>query len=145
MTSSKCISIYTDGSCNVQQKVGGWAIVSVLFSVSGNKKGTTNNEMELYSILKAIEYGQMYGYEEIHIYSDSQYAIGSLTEWAYNWDKNGWKKKGGIKNKEIIKEIFYILKDNPHIHLHKVKAHNGDEMNERADELARIKCLELVR
>lgn len=139
------INVYTDGSCNVQQRIGGWAVVSASFIESGSKSPTTNNEMELYSILKAMELGETYGYDLINTYSDSQYAISTLTEWAYNWEKNGWTKKGGIKNKELIQKIFYKLKDNPKVRLHKVKAHDGNEMNEKADRLAKESYVGLLK
>lgn len=141
----KRIDIYTDGSCNVSQRVGGWAIVSDEWTASGNKYDTTNNEMELYAILKAIHYSQYYGYDEVHIYTDSQYAYLTLTEWAYKWESNGWRKKGGvIRNIELIQSIFRIVKDNDVYVFHKVKAHSGVVMNEKADRLAKVSYQELI-
>lgn len=129
------IAIYTDGSCIVQEKVGGWSIVSKDFEESGPMIGTTNNEMELYAIYKAVrKYGE---YDSITIYSDSQYAVNTLTTWAYKWKANGWRKKGGIKNLQLIQMIFEIVENNDAIKFVHVKGHNGDPMNELADKLAR--------
>lgn len=139
------IHIYTDGSCNVSRRVGGWAIVSEEWTAQGNKQDTTNNEMELYAILKAVHYSEYYGYDEVHIYTDSQYAYKTLTEWAYNWETNGWTKKGGrIRNLELIKAIFETVHYNPKYVFHKVKAHNGNIMNEKADKLAKASYEGLV-
>ena len=130
------IKIYTDGSCIVQEKVGGWAIVSEDFEEARPMIGTTNNEMELFAIYKAVcKYGE---YDSIIICSDSQYAINTLTNWAYKWKANGWRKKGGkIKNLQLIQMIFEIVENNPNIKFVHVKGHNGDPMNERADKLAK--------
>ena len=139
------IHIYTDGSCNVSQRVGGWAIVSEEWTANGNKQDTTNNEMELYAILKAIHYSKYHGYDEVHIYTDSDYAYKTLTLWAYNWEANNWTKKGGrIRNLDLIKEIFKEVKCNPKYVFHKVKAHDGVVMNEKADRLAKVSYQELI-
>ena len=132
----KRVDIYTDGSCIVDKGYGGWSVVSKDFQFSGGANKTTNNQMELTAIWKAIMYAKD-KYDEIHIYSDSQYAISTLTNWAYKWEANGWIKKGGIKNLKLIKKIFKLLKKKPNIHFHKVKAHDGNEMNEIADKLAK--------
>ena len=129
------ITIYTDGSCIVQDKVGGWSIVSEDFEESGPMIGTTNNEMELYAIYKAVsKYGE---YDSIIIYSDSQYSVNTLTNWAYSWKAKGWKKKGGIKNLQLIQMIFGIVENNDNITIKHIKGHNGNAMNERADKLAK--------
>lgn len=133
------IQIYTDGSCNVQQKIGGYGLISTNNAIkeSGKKTPTTNNEMELTAILRAIELAQEQGYEKIEIYSDSEYAIKSVSEWACKWEKNNWtKKKGKIKNLKLIKEIFKKVKEND-ISFHHVKGHSGNEINEYADKLAK--------
>lgn len=129
------IDVYTDGSCLVQERIGGWAVVSEDFVAYGRRLNTTNNEMELYAILQGISHAINH-YDEINIYSDSEYAIRTLTEWAYKWKRNGWMKKGGIKNLNLIKQIFELVEDNPKVKFHKVKSHSGIEMNERADTLA---------
>lgn len=129
------LKIWTDGSCIVQEKIGGWAIVSDKFEESGSKVETTNNEMELFAIYEAVKkYGE---YDSIIIYSDSQYAVNTLTNWAYKWKANGWRKKDGIKNLKLIQDIFDIVEDNEKIIIKHVKGHDGDIMNEKADHLAR--------
>lgn len=133
----KSIHIYTDGSCLVDRGLGGWSVVSEDFIFYGRCSNTTNNEMEIYAIWKAISHANM-KYEKIEIYSDSEYAINIFTKWAYDWESRNWQKrsKGQIKNLDLIKRIFEITKDNSAIRFHKVKSHSGDEMNDLADKFA---------
>ena len=133
----KKIKVYTDGSCITHTGIGGWAIASYQITQCGMKRHTTNNEMEL----TAVHYATLLSeeYDIVHIYTDSQYVYKTFTEWAYVWENQGWKKKssGQIKNLELIQIIHSITKNNPNIVFHKVKAHDGDEWNERADKLAK--------
>ena len=137
------ITVYTDGSC--VDKVGGYGNVIIYQENIIPLKGkvpfypTTNQVAELYAIYGAIYYiTQIYPDQKIiTIYTDSKYSIGCLTEWWYNWIKNGWKNSKGepVSNKELIQTILSLstgLKIN-YIH---VKAHNGDKYNEMADRLA---------
>lgn len=135
------IHVYTDGACTVGAN-GGWACVSTDESIvlSGGEKNTTNNRMEIMAIFKALEYCYKNKVDDIHIYSDSQYCISTFTQWAYNWEKNNWVKKGGIKNLELIQLTFYLIqaigKDN--VTFHKVKGHSNNVYNDKADKLATI-------
>ena len=133
----KRIKVYTDGSCINHTGIGGWAVASYQITQCGMKRHTTNNEMELTAVYYAALLSS--DYDEVHIYTDSQYAFKAFTEWACRWEMNGWKKKGSgpIRNLDLIKKIYGITKDNPGIFFHKVKAHSGDEWNERADKLAK--------
>ena len=55
-------TFYTDGACSGNPGAGGWAYVEVLSCdkgirtnvVTGNKKETTNNEMELTAVYMAL-------------------------------------------------------------------------------------------
>lgn len=133
----KRIKVYTDGSCIQSTGMGGWAITSYQITQCGMKRHTTNNEMELTGVYYATLL--IYEYDTVHIYTDSQYVYKTFTDWAYTWEENGWKKKssGQIKNLDLIRKIHELTKDNPNIIFHKVKAHDGNEWNERADKLAK--------
>ena len=54
------ITIYTDGSCIGNPGPGGWAAIILTRKnkdiISGSKKNTTNNQMELMAAIKALEY-----------------------------------------------------------------------------------------
>ena len=134
------IKIYTDGSCIENPGNGGWAAIIFMnnkkISITGNKKNTTNNQMELMAAieaLKKIPVGQ-----EIEIFTDSKYLKQGITEWIEKWLQNNWKtsSKKKEKNIELWKELNIISKKHK-IKWNWVKAHAGDTFNEEVDELAK--------
>ena len=92
-----------------------------------NKK--TNNIAELKAILEAIQI--MISSPEynvgniIEIYSDSDYCIKSILNWADSWEQNGWKtaKNKPVKNKDLIQQIRSFYKSDHRVQLLHVKAH----------------------
>ncbi len=126
---------YTDGSASPNPGPGGFAVVDndgkPVFL--GSEKQSTNIRMEAMAIIKALELANG---ESAQIYTDSQFWISVLTEWAPNWQKNNWtKKKGEIKNLDLVKKAF-TLYQNSKAQLIWVKAHNEQPQNEAADEWA---------
>ncbi len=127
--------VYTDGSC--VNKVGGYGYVfpstgqSVYGKVPYNP--CTNQIAELYAIYHLLSNTN----GPVVIYTDSKYSIGCLTEWWYNWEKNGWKnsKNEPVKNKDLIQSILELSKNRDIKYAH-VYGHNGDKYNEIADKLA---------
>jgi len=74
--------------------------------------------------------------KSVEIYTDSQYVKNGLTQWIFNWIKNGWKTaaKKPVKNKEY----WIALKseaDKLQIKWNWVKGHSGDFYNELCDSL----------
>lgn len=138
------VHIFTDGSCERVKKAGtkgkgGWGVV-LLFNerrleLYGGKKETTNQEMELMAILKALQALKSRKYN-IVIYSDSQYSINCVSCWHFGWKRNGWQTSDGkpVRNRELIEEIVKLIC--PKTAFKWVKGHNGMEHNERADRLA---------
>jgi ribonuclease HI len=133
------IIIYTDGACSMPSMNGGWGAVlkfeENIKEISGFLQNTTNNQMELTACIEALACVKRM--IEIEIHTDSQYVKNGITEWIFNWKKNGWKtaNKKPIKNKELwlkLDELNTKLKPC----WHWVKAHNGNVLNERADFLA---------
>lgn len=133
---------YTDGSC--VNKIGGYGYVNLTMNghvpVSGKVPyyPTTNQVSELYAILQAINYANIHHPRmPVLIYTDSKYSIGCLTQWCWNWMKNGWVNSKGkpVENQELIKLILEVMKHIKVKFTH-VKAHNGDKYNEIADKLA---------
>lgn len=137
------ITVYTDGGCTGNPGPGGWAAV-LLFDgrevrLSGGDPSTTNNRMELTAVIKAL--GHINENSElkeraVDIYTDSQYVKNGLTQWIFNWIRNGWKTaaKKPVKNKEY----WIALKgeaDKLNLKWNWVKGHSGDEYNELCDSL----------
>ena len=69
------------------------------------------------------------------MWSDSQYAIKSVTEWRTKWEYQGFPEK----NVELIKDLFRIYDlvcSICDVELKWVKGHAGHEGNELADDWA---------
>jgi ribonuclease HI len=146
------IEIYTDGSFRKTKKgnICGYGIyfpgkelknVAAPFTVGE----ITNNRAELYAIYQAIiRVIKNYTFDLINIYTDSEYAQKSLTEWIVGWKKNNWKnkKKKPVENQDLIKKIDkYLEKYHGKINIQWVRAHTGKQdihsiNNNKADELA---------
>ena len=137
------VLIYCDGACsNNPGKAGsGLAIYyenepkPTLLYGEYESYGT-NNTAELNALYKALLLASKL--PKTIIYSDSRYSIDCITIWASGWKKNGWKKKKGeIKNLELIKEMHLLYgKIKNKIAIKHVKGHSGVEGNELADRMA---------
>ena len=135
------VTIYTDGACSGNPGPGGWAAVLIYNEnrkeISGAKKETTNNIMELTAVIEALK---LLKYPcEVDLYSDSAYVVNGFNQgWIYNWKKNNWKtsSKEPVKNKEIWEELYNLSKIHK-VNFIKVKGHSTNELNNRCDELAR--------
>ena len=141
------VIIYTDGACSGNPGPGGWGAILLLGDhkkeISGGKKDTTNNVMELTAVIEGLK---LLKYPcEVDLYSDSAYVVNAFLQgWIYNWVKNNWKTadKKDVKNKELWQELVKLT------HTHdvtfiKVKGHADNEYNNRCDELARKAILSL--
>jgi len=134
------IKIYTDGSCLENPGNGGWAAIIFMNNekiiISGCKKNTTNNQMELMAAIEALK--KIPKDQEVQMYTDSKYVKMGITEWIKKWSQNDWKtsSKQKVKNIELWKELNDISKKHK-IEWHWVKAHAGNPNNEEADELAK--------
>lgn len=126
--------IYTDGSCRANGNGG----IGVVWLKNGEKvheyskrfENVTNNIMELtaiYAALKSIKRE----IDSLEIVSDSQYAIGCISN-------PSWNPK---KNIELIKKIKNQLSETQKLVKSKIKfthtyGHSTNEFNNRADMLA---------
>ena len=138
------IKIYTDGSCIGNPGSGGWAAIILDNDkkniISGRKKNTTNNQMELMAAIKALVFFSKK--QKIRIYTDSNYVKEGITNWIKIWEKNNWK----TANKKKVKNVELWIKLNTLSNFHDiewkwVKAHSGDSLNDMVDKLARKAAL----
>ncbi len=129
---------YTDGSCSPNPGPGGFSVIQVIDQDTmkpcrlGNDKESTNIRMEGMALISALEHANN---KPCEIFTDSEFWINVLTKWAPAWEANGWQKKGGIKNLDIVQEL-YPLYSNSKAKLTWVRGHNNDPGNEAADEWA---------
>ena len=134
------IKIYTDGSCLENPGNGGWAAIIIedgkKTQISGSKKNTTNNQMELSAPLEALK--KIPKGSKVQIFTDSKYLKLGITEWIHNWKKNGWKtaNKQEVKNKDLWTELDQLANEFE-ISWNWVKAHSTDELNIEVDLIAR--------
>ena len=134
------IKIYTDGSCLGNPGNGGWAAIIISdgkkSQIKGNKKNTTNNQMELLAPIQALK--KISKGSKVQIFTDSKYVKSGITEWIHNWKKNGWKtaNKKNVKNIELWKELDF-LSNQFEINWNWVKAHSTDKLNNQVDLIAR--------
>ena len=135
------VIIYTDGACSGNPGPGGWGSILMMGEnrkeISGGKKDTTNNVMELTAVIEALKLLKRPC--KVDLYSDSAYVVNAfLQNWIWGWIKNSWKNsnKEEVKNKELWQELLSLTKIHD-VTFHKVKGHADNEYNNRCDELAR--------
>ena len=142
------IKIYTDGSCLENPGNGGWAAIIInngqKTNIKGSKKNTTNNQMELLAPIEALK--KIPKGSKVQIFTDSKYVKSGITEWIYNWKKNGWKtaNKQEVKNKDLWTELD-ILANEFEISWNWVKAHSTNELNNEVDLIAKEAASLLLR
>jgi ribonuclease HI len=134
------VEIWTDGACSGNPGPGGWGAVlrygDTEKELSGGEAATTNNRMELMGAIQALE--ALKRPSKVILHTDSKYVMDGLTKWIHGWKKNGWKTadKKPVKNEDLWKRLD-AANARHDVKWKWVKGHAGDEMNERADELAR--------
>lgn len=130
------IIYYTDGSCSPNPGPGGFAVIKDMkpHILGGEPSGveSTNIRMEGFAIIAALKDADG---QPCQIHTDSEFWIKTITEWSIKWEANGWQKKGGIKNIDIVKEACALYKQSQ-AELIWVRGHNDDPGNELADQYA---------
>ena len=136
------INIYADGGCRHNKRgienIGAWAYrIELGNSVIENSepvKNTTNNQMELIAVIKALSV--LEAGSTATVWVDSQYVHKGITEWIESWKRSNWrtKKKTAVQNKELWLELDRL--NSLHTITWKwIKSHNGNVGNERVDYL----------
>lgn len=125
---------YTDGSASPNPGPGGYAVIENGQPVAlGSEDGeTTNIRMEGRALIAALKLADG---EPCQVHTDSEFWINVITKWAPGWEAKGWTKKGGIKNLDLVQEV-YDLYNQSKATLIWVRGHDGDEGNELADQWA---------
>lgn len=145
---TKRVSIWTDGACSGNPGPGGWGAILRFGDrekeLSGGEALTTNNRMELMAAIMALE--ALTRPCAIDLYTDSQYVRGGVTSWIKGWKARGWKTadRKPVKNVELWQRLE-TAEERHDVAWHWVRGHSGDEMNERADVLARAGLAPFLR
>ena len=135
------VEIWTDGACSGNPGPGGWGAIlrfgDSAKELSGGEPLTTNNRMELLAAISALEALKRPCGVDLH--TDSQYLRQGVTGWIHGWKRNGWRTadKKPVKNEDLWRRLDEAAARHE-IEWRWVKGHAGEELNERADELARL-------
>jgi ribonuclease HI len=130
------ISIYTDGASRGNPGPGGYGAV-LLFGalrkeLSEGFRLTTNNRMELLSVIAALE-ALKKDDSAVTIYSDSKYVVDSVEKkWVFGWEKKNFKEK---KNPDLWIRFLIVYRKHK-VRFVWVKGHASNKENNRCDELA---------
>jgi ribonuclease HI len=134
------VDIFTDGACSGNPGPGGWGAVLRFRDQERELKGgetlTTNNRMEMFAAISALE--ALKRPCEVRIHTDSQYLRDGITKHIGTWRSRGWKTadKKPVKNLDLWQRLEAVML--PHrVEWHWVRGHAGHADNERADALAR--------
>jgi len=134
------VVIYTDGACRGNPGPGGWGALLLYGAkekeLCGGDLATTNNRMELMAAIQALEALTKPCAVELH--TDSQYVQKGISAWLPGWKARGWRTadKSPVKNDDLWKRLDEARLRHT-VDWRWVKGHNGHELNERADALAR--------
>ena len=137
----KTVTIYTDGACSGNPGPGGWGAV-LMFNgthkeLSGGEELTTNNRMEMFAVIAALE--SLKAPCSVKLHSDSAYVINCFKQrWYAKWERNGWvnSSKKPVENRDLWERMLTVVRKHK-LDWIKVKGHSGDKWNDRCDELAR--------
>jgi ribonuclease HI len=130
------ISIFTDGAAKGNPGPGGYGVVMIAGphrkELSEGYRLTTNNRMELLSVIIALEALKNPG-SKVTVYSDSKYVVDSVEKgWVFNWEK---KYFTGKKNADLWQRFLRIYPKHA-VRFQWVKGHASNLENNRCDELA---------
>ena len=158
------IEIYTDGSAlNNPNGPSGFAYIirywnsdndndmptATDFEFKQGFRSSTNNRMEMMAaifgikdVLKRIKDGS-FTTKNVTVISDSRYVCDAINKrWIDKWPQKGWVTSTNfpVKNKDLWETIIEILdtckKEGVILTFSHVFGHNGNEYNEKADQLA---------
>jgi ribonuclease HI len=139
------VVVFADGAARGNPGPGGWgAIIATpdgeVTELGGGERHTTNNRMELTSIVMALRH--LAGTPgPIAVYSDSTYAIRGIRDWIRGWRRRGWVTAEGrpVVNRDLwetLAERVAARGRTGRVAWHYVRGHSGVPGNERVDEIA---------
>ena len=150
------LDIYTDGGCSGNPGPGGWAYVlvqktfqgdTIIAQAWGGEKNTTNNRMELMSVISALKAVKTRTdlSRQITVHTDSQYVQKGITEWIKTWKRNAWRTsdKKPVKNQDLWLELDALAGEFP-VSWEWVRGHSGILYNERCDEMTQKAIKEIM-
>jgi ribonuclease HI len=75
---------------------------------------TTSNRAQLQALIAGLQLAQPR--EVVDVFSVCQASVQTITEWAPDWQRNGWRrgsKKETISNLDLVQIAFYLYQGRP--------------------------------
>jgi ribonuclease HI len=137
---AEVVELWTDGACSGNPGPGGWGAILIWNGhereLSGGEADTTNNRMELMSVIMGL--AAITRPMDVIINTDSAYVEQAFSKgWLEQWQRNGWRTaaKQAVKNQDLWQRLAEEA-GRHNVSFQRVRGHTGVEMNERADQLA---------
>ena len=137
---AEVVELWTDGACSGNPGPGGWGAILIWNGhereLSGGEADTTNNRMELMSVIMGL--AAITRPMDVIINTDSAYVEQAFSKgWLEQWQRNGWRTaaKQAVKNRDLWQRLAEEAARH-NVSFQRVRGHTGVEMNERADQLA---------
>lgn len=138
------VTLFTDGACSGNPGPGGWGYILRDDQTGQEKRDsgaefeTTNNRMELQSVLAGLK--SLKQPCKVRLVTDSSYVAKGISEWMPGWKARGWKRREGnklkpVKNVEMWQELDELLQTH-RVVCEWVRGHNGHPENEECDRMA---------
>jgi ribonuclease HI len=138
------VLLFTDGACSGNPGPGGWAYILRHLKTgkekeaSGGESETTNNRMELQSVIEGLS--ALTRPCAVELFTDSEYVRKGLSEWLAKWKSNGWRRREGqqwkeIKNEDLWRRLDELIAQHQ-LKYTRVAGHSGHPENDRCDGLA---------
>ncbi len=136
----KEVTLYTDGGADPNPGPGGYGVVLLCEErrkeLSGGFRLTTNNRMEILSVIVGLE--ALKSASRVTVYSDSRYVVDAVSKrWLDSWQAHNWVRKeaGPVKNADLWQRLVPLLEFHD-VTFQWVRGHTGVAGNERCDQLA---------
>jgi ribonuclease HI len=137
---AEVVELWTDGACSGNPGPGGWGAIlrwnGHERELSGGEADTTNNRMELMSVIMGL--AAITRPMDVRIHTDSSYVEQAFTKgWLEGWRRNGWRTAGKqpVKNQDLWERLWEEAARHQ-VSFTRVRGHAGVVLNERADQLA---------
>lgn len=145
MTDSQArYELFTDGACSGNPGPGGWAYLlrdtqtGKQTRGAGAERDTTNNRMELLSVIRGLE--SLAEPAAVKLVTDSSYVSQGISEWMAGWKARGWMRREGrqlkpVKNVELWRRLDELVQRH-RVTCMWVRGHAGHSENEECDRMA---------
>jgi ribonuclease HI len=138
------VRLVTDGACSGNPGPGGWAFILTheatgrSMESSGAELETTNNRMELTSVIEGL--ATLKRPCLVELVTDSQYVANGISKWLSTWKRQGWQRKEGKRLKPLSNaDLWQKIDSLVSVHQVRVKhvlGHRGHAENEACDRMA---------